>query len=173
MVLKLPTSPWPTDPYLKDCGRWYNLGLLEAVEGLSLAPLTRVGGWSVEEVKNLLVSVRRDIKNRRIHAYSNMYAPPLPWRVLIANTDDTGTSGSPEDRTGRPRTSHPVSNEQYQDSPIPISRLYYPRPEFLVTFIVLYRSGQLKVNIISVLDFFILILFITHPWDCSTCNLFK
>lgn len=73
VVLKLPLSPWPSDPYLRDCGRWYNLGLSEALEGYTLAPMTRVGGWSVDDVKNLLGPVQKDINNRRIHAYSDMY----------------------------------------------------------------------------------------------------
>ncbi|PUU78552.1 S-adenosyl-L-methionine-dependent methyltransferase [Tuber borchii] len=83
VVLKLPLSPWPSDSYLKDCGRWYNLGLSEALEGYTLAPMTRVGGWSVDDVKNLLGPVQKDINNRRIHAYSDMH-------IWIARRPDWG-----------------------------------------------------------------------------------
>ncbi|KAF8243547.1 S-adenosyl-L-methionine-dependent methyltransferase [Wilcoxina mikolae CBS 423.85] len=73
VVLKLPLNPWPTDPHLKDCGRWYNLGLNEGLEGFSLGPMCRVLGWPVEEVHNFLKSVRKDINNRSIRAYSEMH----------------------------------------------------------------------------------------------------
>lgn len=73
IVHKLPLSPWHPDPYLKDCGRWYSLGLSEGLEALSLGPMTRVMGWSADEVKNFLVPVQKEINSKQIHAYHNMY----------------------------------------------------------------------------------------------------
>lgn len=78
IVHKLPLSPWHSDPYLKDCGRWYNLGLSEGLEAFTLGPMTRVMGWSAEEVNNLLVPVQKDINSKQIHAYHNMYVHPSP-----------------------------------------------------------------------------------------------
>jgi hypothetical protein len=43
-----------------------------ALEGFSLAPFTRVLGWSREEVEVFLVNVRKELKNPRIHAYWSM-----------------------------------------------------------------------------------------------------
>lgn len=77
VIMKLPLSPWPSDPYLKDCGRWYNLGLSEGLEAFSLAPMTRVMGYSAEHVKSMLGPVQKDINNKQIHAYHNLYVQLL------------------------------------------------------------------------------------------------
>lgn len=73
VILKLPLSPWPSDPYLKECARWYNLGLGEGLEAYTLGPMTRVQGWSVEDVHNLLIPVQRELNSKQIHAYHNMH----------------------------------------------------------------------------------------------------
>jgi hypothetical protein len=73
VVLQLPINPWPADQHLKDVGRWYNLGMIEGLEAFSLGPLCRVLKWSVEDVKRFLQDVQKDINNRSIHAYSNVY----------------------------------------------------------------------------------------------------
>jgi hypothetical protein len=43
--------------------------LLQAVQALSLMSFTAGLGWSVVEVETLLALVRKDLKNRDIHAY--------------------------------------------------------------------------------------------------------
>ncbi|KAL7273999.1 hypothetical protein RUND412_003115 [Rhizina undulata] len=73
VVYKLPLNPWPSDPYLKDCARWYNLGLTEGLEGLCLGPFTRVIGWSAEDVRNMLIPVLKDISNKHLHVISNVH----------------------------------------------------------------------------------------------------
>ena len=40
-----------------------------AIEGLSLAVLTRGAGWTKEEVVEIAGKVREDLKNKNIHAY--------------------------------------------------------------------------------------------------------
>lgn len=40
-----------------------------ALEGFSMAPFTRVLGWTREEVELFLVDVRKEMKNPQIHAY--------------------------------------------------------------------------------------------------------
>ena len=72
VVLQLPLNPWPAEAHMKNCGLWYNLGLNEGLEGFSLGPMCRVLKWPVSEVHSFLRSVRKDINNRSIHAYSNM-----------------------------------------------------------------------------------------------------
>jgi hypothetical protein len=72
-VIRVPYNTWPNDPHQKDVGRWYNLGLTEGLEALTVAPLTRVYQWDLNaHVKPLLEGVRREICNRKIHAYNNM-----------------------------------------------------------------------------------------------------
>lgn len=72
-VIRAPYNSWPNDPHQKEIGRWYNLGLTEGLEALSFAPFTRVNQWDLHQhVKPLVETVRREIRNRKIHAYNNM-----------------------------------------------------------------------------------------------------
>lgn len=78
--IKVPINTWPTDPFLKECGRWFGLGMIEGLEANSLGPLTRVLGWTPDEVKNFLVPVRKDIQNKHIHAYNLVY---VFWYLIL------------------------------------------------------------------------------------------
>lgn len=69
---KLPLNTWPADPHLKNLGKWQFVNLNLGLEGLSLALLTRVLEWSREEVLALCAGVRRDLKDKRMHAYWKM-----------------------------------------------------------------------------------------------------
>lgn len=72
-IIRAPYNSWPADPHQRDIGRWYNLGLTEGLEALSAAPFTRVNRWNMNEhVKPLVEAVRREVCNRKIHAYNNM-----------------------------------------------------------------------------------------------------
>jgi 2-polyprenyl-3-methyl-5-hydroxy-6-metoxy-1,4-benzoquinol methylase len=73
-VIRVPYNTWPNDPHQKDIGRWYNLGLTEGLEALTFAPLTRVYQWDLNaHVRPVLEGVRREICNRKIHAYNNIH----------------------------------------------------------------------------------------------------
>jgi SAM-dependent methyltransferase len=76
VVKVLPLNTWPKDPRLKLLGHWQKTNLLIGLEGLSLALFTKILGWSKPEVDVLLAHVRRDIANRKIHAY-------WEWVVVI------------------------------------------------------------------------------------------
>jgi hypothetical protein len=77
-VIKVPLNPWPADPHLKDIGRWYNLGLTQGLEALSLGPFTRVNLWTKADVDRLIAEVKKEVCSKRFHAYCNMYAPLFP-----------------------------------------------------------------------------------------------
>ncbi|KAK4234771.1 Phosphoethanolamine N-methyltransferase [Achaetomium macrosporum] len=66
---KWPTNTWPKDKKHKEIGAWNLTNMTAALQALSLMIFTTVLGWSVEEVELLLVDVRKDLKNRDIHAY--------------------------------------------------------------------------------------------------------
>ncbi|KAI9777722.1 MAG: hypothetical protein M1839_008641 [Geoglossum umbratile] len=51
---KMPVGPWARDPKLKEIGRWNQLHCEEGIEGWAVALLTRVMGWTLEEVNVLL-----------------------------------------------------------------------------------------------------------------------
>lgn len=48
------------------------LQMLEGLEGFTLAPLTRVLGWKLEEVEILIAKVRTDLRTSRIHAQADL-----------------------------------------------------------------------------------------------------
>ncbi|WQF86004.1 Putative S-adenosyl-L-methionine-dependent methyltransferase superfamily [Colletotrichum destructivum] len=64
-----PLNSWPADPHLKELGDWHRANLDMGIEGLSMGLLTRVLDWTREEVLALCAGVRRDLRNRRMHAY--------------------------------------------------------------------------------------------------------
>ncbi|KAL0941650.1 methyltransferase domain-containing protein [Colletotrichum truncatum] len=72
-VFKLPSNDWPKDAKYKELGIWQNENMLSGLEGFSLAPLTRAHDWTRAEVDVFLIDVRKDIKNRAIHAYWPAY----------------------------------------------------------------------------------------------------
>ncbi|KAI9046043.1 class I SAM-dependent methyltransferase [Aspergillus affinis] len=72
-VYKMPMSPWPKDPKLKELGRYYQVNMLESLDAYSLALLTRVLHWPVEEVRVLLNGARSELLDRRIHTYANWF----------------------------------------------------------------------------------------------------
>ena len=71
-ILVIPFNAWPTDSHLKEIGRWYQLGLTQGFEALTLAPLTRIMGWKKSDVDKLVADCRKEICMKRIHAYAEM-----------------------------------------------------------------------------------------------------
>ncbi|EQB45302.1 hypothetical protein CGLO_15852 [Colletotrichum gloeosporioides Cg-14] len=68
-VHKWPTNTWPRDPKYKELGMWANDNFNDGFESFAMAPLTRAHNWKRAEVQILLMQVRKDLKNRSIHAY--------------------------------------------------------------------------------------------------------
>lgn len=64
-----PLNTWPKAKKDKLVATWMQEDLLTGLQGLSMGLLTRGLGWSTQEVESLLVDVRKDVKNRNIHAY--------------------------------------------------------------------------------------------------------
>jgi hypothetical protein len=64
-----PSNSWPKDPLLKEVGRMNLANSDQGLEGLSLALYTRALGYSKEETLLLCADVRKDLRNRNIHAY--------------------------------------------------------------------------------------------------------
>lgn len=71
-VIKIPLNPWERDSHQKDIGRWYNLGMTEGMEAVSLGPFTRIFNWSRDDVIRLITDVKKEICDRRIHVYHQM-----------------------------------------------------------------------------------------------------
>jgi hypothetical protein len=71
-VVQLPFNTWPQDQHSKEVGRWYNVGLCEGLEALSLGPFTRVFRWPENDVKRLAAEMRPYICDRKTHLYHNL-----------------------------------------------------------------------------------------------------
>jgi SAM-dependent methyltransferase len=67
-----PINTWPKGSYYKTLGLWYNQDLQEGLSGMAMAICTRGLKMSREQVELLLVNVRKDLKNTKIHAYLPM-----------------------------------------------------------------------------------------------------
>ncbi|KAL0939646.1 methyltransferase domain-containing protein [Colletotrichum truncatum] len=67
-----PLNSWPKDEKLSEIGKWQYVNLDSGLEAMSMALLTRAFDWSKEEVLALCAHVRKDLKNKGMHAYWNM-----------------------------------------------------------------------------------------------------
>ncbi|PHH60645.1 hypothetical protein CDD81_1396 [Ophiocordyceps australis] len=72
-LYKWPTNSWPRDPKYKEIGMWTYENLGNGASGLSMALFTRALGWKQEEVEVFLINVRKQMKDRSIHAYWPIY----------------------------------------------------------------------------------------------------
>ncbi|KAK2809948.1 hypothetical protein FQN50_003362 [Emmonsiellopsis sp. PD_5] len=73
VIHKWPQNTWAKDPELKEIGAWTMTNMLQGMQGIAMAPLTRGLGWSREQVERFLVDVRKDVLNRKIHCYWPIY----------------------------------------------------------------------------------------------------
>lgn len=82
---KWPTNRWPKDKKHKELGTWHNENSSRALESAIMAPLTRALGWTKEEVHVFVATVRKDLNNPGIHAYTPVYASLCYTFCLSAN----------------------------------------------------------------------------------------
>ncbi|KAL0933899.1 methyltransferase domain-containing protein [Colletotrichum truncatum] len=68
-VWKVPIGVWPKDPKLKTIGLYNRSMLIDALQAVSMAPLTRGLKWSASEVELFLIDVRKSLMNTSIHSY--------------------------------------------------------------------------------------------------------
>lgn len=72
-VVKVPMSPWPKDPKLKEIGRYMQAEQLQAMPSYTHALLSRVLNWETTEIEVLLAQVSAELKDRSIHQYAKVY----------------------------------------------------------------------------------------------------
>ena len=66
---KWPVNMWPSDREMKTIGMWSKQNTLDALQAVTMAPLTRALKWTRDEVEVLLQGAGTDIGNEGIHAY--------------------------------------------------------------------------------------------------------
>ncbi|KKY19808.1 putative methyltransferase domain-containing protein [Diplodia seriata] len=71
-VVKWAVGAWPKGQKQKMLGRWTLENLGRGLQGISVALLTKVLGWSREEVDLFLIDVRQNMGDRKRHFYWQM-----------------------------------------------------------------------------------------------------
>ncbi|KAF2691045.1 S-adenosyl-L-methionine-dependent methyltransferase [Lentithecium fluviatile CBS 122367] len=66
-IRKVPIGPWAKDKKLKQIGALYQINLTELLEAALLGLMTRVEGWSPDEVHVFMAKVRTDLKKKSVH----------------------------------------------------------------------------------------------------------
>jgi len=62
-VYKVPLGTWPKDPKLKQIGMYQREHMILSVESFTLALLTRVLNWSIEETQVLMAKVKAEFRD--------------------------------------------------------------------------------------------------------------
>lgn len=65
----VPMNPWAKGRDQKTVGAMQMANNLEGVDGITMTVFTRSLGWAPADVEQLLADVKRDMKDRNIHAY--------------------------------------------------------------------------------------------------------
>ncbi|KAH9227923.1 hypothetical protein K456DRAFT_1741990 [Colletotrichum gloeosporioides 23] len=81
---KWPTNSWPREKRHKELGVWMNENIHEGWESICMAPLTRVMGWTKEEVMELIAQNSKEHDDRSIHAYYSI------WSIYGKKPEKTG-----------------------------------------------------------------------------------
>jgi len=69
---RMPIGTWPKDKRLRQAGLFNLVGLLDGLSGLSQRVFTKGLNWTVDEMEVLLMQVREECNNRKIHSYFPM-----------------------------------------------------------------------------------------------------
>lgn len=71
-MIKIPYNTWPSEEHQKLLGRWFNLGMGQGIAALTLAPFTRVNGYTPEAAADLIKAVKHDIAQREYGTYCHL-----------------------------------------------------------------------------------------------------
>lgn len=71
-VVQMPLNGWPSDTHGRGLGRWFNLGMRQTYQPLSLAPLCRGHGRTPAEVQDLVTKVMRELYSNSVRAYCTL-----------------------------------------------------------------------------------------------------
>ncbi|TEA20855.1 Secondary metabolism regulator LAE1 [Colletotrichum sidae] len=71
---KWPTNTWPKHAKFKEIGYWNYENLAPNLDGIMMAPLTRVLGWEKDAVHLLAMEARKELGDKNVHAYFNVWS---------------------------------------------------------------------------------------------------
>ena len=64
---------WAKDKKMKLVGAWERLNFTDGLQGFTIKLWTKYLGWSCDQLEIFLATVRRDLSNRKIHAYLHLF----------------------------------------------------------------------------------------------------
>lgn len=76
-VYLAPLAPWAKDKKLKELGKYYAAMAQDAVEAYGLRLYTQVLGWDTEKAQVHHALVKRQLRDRSVHAYTKLYVSIL------------------------------------------------------------------------------------------------
>ena len=65
----LPVGGWPKDARLKQAGMFMMVTFRDGLQAIGMGLLTRMLGWSAQEVELFLVGVRKELDDKSVHSY--------------------------------------------------------------------------------------------------------
>ncbi|OLN87682.1 hypothetical protein CCHL11_05630 [Colletotrichum chlorophyti] len=68
-IKKIPFGSWAKDPSLKKIGSYCLAVGYDGLHAITIGPLTRGSGWTLEEVEILLAQCRREMLDRSVHSH--------------------------------------------------------------------------------------------------------
>ncbi|KAI9167600.1 putative methyltransferase tdiE [Paramyrothecium foliicola] len=85
-VFKMPLNAWPKDERLKELGRMWERNMLSGLSGFSVWLFNRAFGRTPAETEVMLMDVRREMSDPRIHSYMPVYVvwgrKPFPGETV-------------------------------------------------------------------------------------------
>ncbi|CRG89588.1 Trichodiene oxygenase [Talaromyces islandicus] len=93
---ELPVGGWSSNQHMRRLGRWNLLHCEEGIEGWAMALLTRVMGWSYEEVQVFLAQMRKGLRDPETHAYFDVYSKSPAFYNAFGTDKATFTTASNE-----------------------------------------------------------------------------
>ncbi|KAI1141890.1 S-adenosyl-L-methionine-dependent methyltransferase [Hypoxylon sp. FL0543] len=90
----VPTNTWPPGKQSQKIGAMQRNNTLQVIDVYSLSVFSQGLGWSKDALDRLLVDVRKDIENTRIHSYSTLMTVycQKPLSSAASSFDMTGTT---------------------------------------------------------------------------------
>lgn len=70
---KLPFAPWPKEPKLREVGRYHQLHMYHGINSYTVAPFTRMLGWTAADCEDLMGKVRGEIRDASMHLYTKVH----------------------------------------------------------------------------------------------------
>ncbi|RYP51811.1 hypothetical protein DL769_010759 [Monosporascus sp. CRB-8-3] len=68
----VPLTPWAPGKQSKAMGQMNKTNILASMRPMSMAILTKVPGWSISAVEDLLTAARKDLDNAQIHGFMTL-----------------------------------------------------------------------------------------------------